>query len=342
MNGHDTVVLLDSGATVSSFDKAYAASVGLQASGSLPAPGGGGVETAGLIGGVEVQVANLTLRHLNTLALDFAPVAARIGHPLPFVLGNELFNQLTVDIDFARRRLAFHDPAGFTAPADATVVPLIRTRGNRSVPVSIEGAAPVQFDFDLGNGSPLLVFPAFYQAHKLLEGRRASQTLGGAVGGFHPEVAATLSQVEFAGIRFTQVPARFTADTLSDVNSNLTQGNIGLPILARFRLIIDYAHDRLYAAPQPEAASTAFAKDRLGLSWVKRDAALAVDFVSPGSPAQEAGFKAGDKIALINGKPSQAWTEPDLAALRYGTAATSLAFTMQDGAVRRVKLGDFF
>jgi hypothetical protein len=341
VNGQEVDVLLDSGATVSGIDKGFPAKIRLQSKGNFSAPGTGGVDTMGFVGGLEVQIGDLTLHGVNAAALDFAPVGDRIGHPMPFVLGDEIFNELAVDIDFAHHRLAFRDPASLELPAGATEVPLRRMFGNRSVPVSVEAAAPVEFEFDLGNGAPLEVYPAYYQAHGLPGARRTSQMMGGGVGGFRAETVASLRHFTFAGVDFSGVPASFTPDTLSGSNSNVVVGNIGLSVLDRFRLIIDYSHDRLYAAPYADAVTAPFARDRLGLALTKREADFAVEFVSPNSPAQAAGFKTGDVIAAIDGKPAQAWKDAGLSQLRY-TAEASLTFTMADGAVRRVQLADFY
>jgi hypothetical protein len=50
----------------------------------------------------------------------------------------------------------------------------------------------------------------------------------------------------------------------------------------------------------------------------------------------------GDKVTLIDGKPVQAWPETSFANLRYGASGTNLAFTMQGGGIRQVKLVDYF
>ena len=342
INGHDTIVLLDSGATVSAIDKSFATAIGLRAKGDFTAPGSGGIDTAGFVGGAEIQVGDLTLRDINVAAFDFAPVAKSIGHAIPFVLGDEVFNELAVDIDFAHHRIAFRDPANLTKPAGAATVPLKRVFGNRSVPVSIEGAAPVEFEFDLGNGAPLDIYPAYYKSHDLLEGRRTSQLFAGGIGGYLPETVMSLGHVAFAGIDFQRVPATLSPDTLSGSNSNVVVGDIGLSILARFRLIIDYSHDVLYAQPYEDATRAPFAKDRLGLSLVKEGLDLTVKFVSPGSPAQAAGFKTGDKITMIDQKPIRDWQASTLATLRYAATGRSLAFTMSDGTIRHVTLTDFF
>ena len=266
INGRDTILLLDSGASVSTMSSDYAKAIGIKPAGQLSAGGSGGVGTAGFASGVHVQISNLEVPNLTVASIDLSPVAKRIGHAIPFVLGDEVFNELVVDIDFAHHRIAFRKPDSLVVPKSAQVVPLHRLIGNRSVPVSIEGQPPIECEFDLGNGSPLDLYPAYYQAHGTLDNRRTSKVLAGAVGGFHPEDVANLGKVGFAGVTFSDVPTNFTTDVASAANSNRVLGNIGLPLLARFRLLIDYSHDRLFAVPLAGASMVSFRKDRLGLA----------------------------------------------------------------------------
>ncbi len=342
INGRATVVLLDSGATVSAVDKVFASGLGLFPKGGFTAPGTGGIETTGFVDGVDVKIGSLTLKRLNAATFDFQPIATRIGHAIPFVLGDEVFNELAVDIDFANHRLAFRDPAILDIPAGAVSVPLSRIFGNRSVPVGIEGAPPVPFEFDLGNGGPPDIYPAYYQAHPLLQAGRKSQVLGGGIGGYHPTAIVSLHKLDFAKVEFHDVPVTLASDTLSGSNSNVVVGNIGLSILSRFRLVIDYSHDRLYALPYAGAGTATFDKDRLGMSLKKAADGIEVEFVSPGSPAQIAGLKAGDKITAIDGKPAQTWAAASLAALRYRRAGDLLEITLDTGDRRKLVLADFF
>jgi len=341
INGHTVNVLLDSGATVTSIDQSFAKSIGLKSHGSFAGGGSGGMGSFGFINGVSIEIGNLTLHDINAGAFDFSAVGQQIGHPLPLVLGDEIFNDLAVDIDFQLHRIAFRDPENLALPPGAIEVPLIRVQ-DRTVPVSIEGGQAVPFEFDLGNGAPLLVFPAYYKSHGLLKGRPVSQSMGGGVGGFQAQDMATLHRVSFAGVEFKQVPTIFTPDILSGVNSNLVQGNIGLPILSRFRLIVEFSRDRLFAVPVKDTANAPFVRNRLGLAVNLKGAALEVMFVSPGSPAAAAGIKTGDRIKRIDQKPAVQWSQPALRTLSDRASGTSVMITLTDGSAKKVKLADFY
>jgi hypothetical protein len=342
INGHNTVVLLATGLPVSDIDKAFAASIGLQPKEDSKAQGASVDDATGSIRGLQIQIGNLTLRDTTASVVDFAPVAQHMGHPLPVLLGDDAFNELAVDIDFAHHRIAFSTPASQAKPDGGVELPLTRVEDIPLVSVSIEGAPPAQFELGLGNSGEALVYESYYESHKLLEGRRISKRLAAGTGGFISETVATLNRAEFAGLMFTNMPAAFIPASVAGTKSDVIAGDIGLPVLARFRLIIDYSHDRLYAVPYAGAAQAPFAKDRLGLSLSKENTGYAVGFVAPNSPAQAIGFKVGDKIALIDGKPAQAWSETSFANLRYGASGTDLVFTMTGGGIRQVKLADYF
>jgi hypothetical protein len=342
INGHETTVLLATGLPISDIDKSFAASIGLQPEVDSNGPASGDDKPAGLIHGIQIQIGDMTLQDTTASPVDFAPLAKHMGHPLPLLLGDDAFNELAVDIDFAHHRIAFSNPHNLVKPDGAVELPLTRVEDIPLVPFSIEGAPPAQFELGIGNSGELLIYQSYYESHKLLEGRRTSKRLAAGTGGFIPETVATLNRAEFAGLTFGSMPAAFIPSSVAGTKSDVIAGDLGLPLLARFRLILDYSHHRVYALHYADPTRAAFAKDRLGLSLDKADAGFVVGFVAPDSPAQAAGFRVGDKVTLINGKSADGWPGTSFADLRYDATGTNLAFTMQGGAVRNVKLADYF
>jgi hypothetical protein len=341
INGHDAEVLLATGLPIPDIDKTFATSLGLPIK-EAPPTGSSGKKPTESITSLQIQIGNLTLPNTGAAVIDFTSLAKRIGHPLPVLLGDAAFGTLVVDIDFARHRIAFRDPAAQTKPAGSVEVPLIRAENEHLVPVSIEGAPAAQFELGLGNSGEMLIYQSYYDAHKLLAGRTTSKRQAAGTGGFVIEDVACLHKAEFAGVTFSDMPAAFIPASVAGTASDVIAGDLGLPVLTRFRLIIDYPHDRLYAIPYADAARAPLAKDRLGLTLEKDESGFAVQFVAPNSPAQAAGFKAGEKIAKISGKPGAAFSQTQAADLRYGASGTSIVFTMQGGNVRRVRLQDYF
>jgi hypothetical protein len=329
VNGRDVMVLLYGGPT--SLDKSFAGSVGLS---QIPE----GNKDSARIGGVTVTVGRLTLSDLTAAEIDVPPHFAKItGQPVPLMLGEELFNRTVVDIDYAHARLAFREPANVSRPTRAVEVPVIELDGTRVVPLSINGAAPEQFELELGNVSgPLLVIPSYAQAHKLLEGHRTSQRLSGKF----VEPVVTLDHLSFAGVDFPKAPIALVPDAALPPAS--ITGGVGLPLLSHFHLIIDYPNNRLFAVPNPGVPKPPFIKDRVGLVAVREADKLRVTFIAPGSPAETAGFMKDEMIAALDGKSVAAESELNILTLRFANPGTRISFTMTDGQVRQIQATDFF
>ena len=119
---------------------------------------------------------------------------------------------------------------------------------------------------------------------------------------------------------------------------------MGLPLIERFDVVIDYPHNRIYATPHKDAGSAAYPKDRLGLvvRAQKEGAGFTVAFVSPGSPAADAGFKVGDKIASINGLTAEGMPFLEMVMLRFADAGKAFSFEMGEGDERKIVAADFF
>jgi hypothetical protein len=275
--------------------------------------------------------------------MDLSQIGEQSGHPMPFILGKEVFNELIIDIDFAHHRIAFRDPTAFSAPPGAVRIALGRHRDRRSIPVSVEGRAAVSFDFDLGNNGALIVYSAYRDQVDLLAGRRQSLGLSAGVGGLIKSKVATLKSISLAGIDIAAVPAEFPDAADNEVNSDRTAGNIGLAVFSRFRLLTDYPHDALWLIPNPEHLHDPFVKDRSGLAALPATDRLKVLMVAPGSPAERAGFKEGAEILAINGKPIDAgYSGSDLSQWAHQAPGTAVKLTLADGSTQQLILQDYF
>lgn len=327
--GHAGMALVYGGP--SGIDKGLAAAIGL-----VPK-----TDDANAVVPMEVHVGDVTIRS-TAAALTTAQAYAQsvLGAPVICELGEDVFDRLDVEIDFAHHRLAFRDPASVTIPVGATDVPLAERDGERVVPLSIDGAPPAYFELELGNViGPLLVTPAFAQAHGLFTGHVTSQRLSGRF----IETIVSVDHLGFAGLDFPHTPIAIVPE--SQLPPASITGGVGLPLLSKFHLIVDYPHDRLYAMPDSTAIAAPIPKDRIGMvlsRTANTNGAFSVAFVAPNSPAAAAGFVKGDAIASIDGKPFSAWPMAAILGFPMADPGTTHTFAMADGSVRRVTAADFF
>jgi hypothetical protein len=341
INGHSVQALLDSGAETTVLDSATAKLAGVQTVGQMQVQGSGGSAPSGLATGVTVSTGGETLSPLTVSVMDLDAIAKALHIPLQAILGQEAFQAFVVDIDFQRHRIAFRNPATFKPPNRALRLPLLPIDGNRVTKLSVEGRAPINVYLDLGNGSPLDLFPAYWQRERLLEGRRTSQLLNGGAGGQRPVQVAIVDTVSLGGITLHRVPTNFPPPGKTTASSQRVQGNLGLPILARFRVIVDFTHGELFLVPRVNAVTLPFDRDRTGLSTIRDSEALRVTYVAPGSPAEAAGLKAGDRITAIDGHAVTSGSSAD-ADWRLGPAGRHVELSLDDHRPVSIKLKDYY
>lgn len=341
VNGVPTDIMLDSGAGMSVIDKAYAQRIGLRSEGEMTVQGQVGAQQAGIATGVTIEAGGVRLNNAALLILDLSEVASRVGRPLPFILGRDVFQSSVVELDFQKRIIAFRNPASFSPPKGAVRLSLEKSHGGtRVIPASVNGLPQVNATLDLGNGGSLIVSQPYWTSQKLLENVRSSELIGGGVGGQKARKVATLRSVTIGGTTFRDIPASFNASPADLPPEGI---NIGIDLLSRFRLAVDYGHDVIYLTPVPIALTQPLRKERSGLRFELAGDRLRVISLSPGGPAARAGFKVGDEIIAVDGeKVSPAFYFGPHSDWDSGVAGTKVDLLGADGKHRELILRDYF
>ena len=338
VNGTETPMILDSGAGVTTIDRNFARQIGLKKGIPLTAQGVGGRTQGELVQDVTIEVGNLKLSGVSVAVLDLDPIEKAIGRPMPVILGHELFMNSVVGLDFDDRLLTLSPASGFSAPAGATEVRLKHEGTLHFLPISVDGHAPVEAALDLGNGGALSLSREYQDSVPDLAKLHYAVGLSGGVGGLHETKRVSMPSVEIAGFTFNDVPA-----DLGSVPEGPYKGraNAGIQLFKPFYLTLDLGHDRLWLKRTPKAP--VFTKDRAGMFVVLEDDHFNVLHVTPGSPAEKAGFKKGDKLTSIGGEQVGAGfyasKEANWSRLPAGT---KVAVTKADGQTVTLTLADYY
>jgi predicted aspartyl protease len=337
VNGRPAEAWLDSGASATVLDAAFARDLGVELQdGQVRAQG-----VAGRVPGVRMASANLQVGELSlsgrlVAVMDLAAITRVVQRPVQVILGRDIFDNAVVDIDFAGRQITFLPRQGFQPPPGQPL-PLSASAGLRSFPIVLAGA-PTAAILDLGNAGALLVDRQFADAGGLLAGRRVSTQLSVGADGPRESAILSLDGVQVGGVTFDAVPLTVTAGL-----SSRAPANVGLAILGRFHLTIDFAGDRLWMQPYPGAATGPFRKNRVGLSVTPIGDRLQVAHVAAGSPALAAGWQVGEMITAIDGAPiTPDYGASPLSRWTAGPAGKIVALTLADGTRRLIRLADYY
>lgn len=344
VNGYETQVLIDSGAGITVIDKAFFATLGLESTGHVRVMGVGGTAPASYVSKLRLKLGTFELREVTALVTDLSQIEAHVAHKIPVILGNALFENAVVEIDYPKGRLICHRPELFSYAGSGTRNELVdlgsRTRYLRC---QVEGLAPALFQVDTGSGNTLDLFAGYTKTNRLLVDRKPkSKKYGGGVGGFRTVVVATIASLVFCGHNLLAIPMSFPP-AIGAFARTSHAGNLGAGILSRFHLWFDYRHNLLYVEPGPEL-KLPFKRDRIGITTSVKKDKLLVEFVSPNSPAQRAGIKAGMQITAINAMrvadAKQAWAQ--LRSLSQSTIGSIVELRSKKAVRYRVQLADFY
>ena len=336
INGRPMLVMLDSGASSTVLDRHFASSLGLSPKGDLTGEGAGGSIQYSMIRGATVKLGDLSWNG-DAVAIDLSAVEQQVGHPVPIILGGEFFRDAVVDIDFKRRRIAFHNPSTYRAAPNAREHALTPTGENQAISVLVEGR-PAKLLFDLGNAGAVDLFPRFWEQSGFVGHRRTSTTFAGGVGGMSVQKVTMLRMIALGGATFRDLPSRLEdrASSLAARSGDL-DGNIGIGVLSRFHLVADFPHSRVLFEP-PVDVDTPFRVNHGGLTLQPGSTGAKVLYVSPKSPAAIAGINVGDVIVAVNGR-SAAGTDDTWQSAPIGR---TVRLRLADGREKTVTLARYF
>jgi hypothetical protein len=329
VNGHAAEAILDTGAARSSLDAAFAAQAGIATRGRFT-----GQMIQGRVPGahardVKVRLGDVVVEAKGAVAVDYGPLSRTFGRPVQVVLGRELFESFVVVVDVEHGEAEVLPREGFAPPANGRLIALRPARGRMAAPIAVEDQR-LWAMVDIGNDLPLIVSPS-PAARRLLQGRPVSTALIGGEGSSVVAEVATARRLEFGSYSLPAAPFQVAPRGLG------ADANLGLPVLRRFRLTLDFGGRRMWLEPGLNLAFP-FARDRTGLNGFIDGGTLRILYVARGGPAERAGFKAGDVVTAIDGENAAVAN----AALAGAPAGRTLDFTLADGSHRRLTLADYY
>jgi hypothetical protein len=335
INGHETPMMLDSGAAMSVIDKAYATKLGLPSGFKLQVRGASGSVPTEIVAGNNLSVGGLHLDKLSVFVMDLSDVSRAIGHPTPVILGRDAFTAGLVTVDFPRRTISFADRSTLSV-AGATRLALTDRGHGKAVSISVAGLPPVDADIDLGNGGTVLMSKDYWMHQPALAALPHARSQVGGVGGMKPAREATVTGIDIGGYRFDRVPVTMNEDPQSLPPSG---ANIGTGMFNQFVVTIDFPGNALYLKGPGEVRD--LPRERAGVRTEFDGDHLNVVYVSPDGPGAAAGLKVGDKVVQIDGQKvgSDYFARPDWAR---GPAGKTITLTLADGSSVKVTLADYY
>lgn len=287
------------------FDTATAQGLELDWIGTAKVNGGDGGDAipAQVAMNGRVTIGGLALERERVIAMTVRPTI--VDRRLDGVIGASVFKTWIVSIDPRDRTVQLVDPARFEPPAGSESLPLRVVRSLphvRAIVVTRDGAERhVELLLDTGKTGALALEPdderPWVMPPDAVQGLLSSSVSSDMHGAWARVATLKLGTLALPAV-IAEFPDRATRE--GDPGDG---GVLGLTVLRRFRTTIDYPGARLLLEPTAEFGAP-FEMNMAGLVLRDQDgSSLHALVVRPGTPAERAGIKAGDRIVSIDGVP---------------------------------------
>ncbi|MDE2182486.1 MAG: aspartyl protease family protein [Alphaproteobacteria bacterium] len=318
-----------------------AKALGVKYAGSQTAAGAGAATVESGVARVDsIAIGAATISNQPVSVMDFDTPGVE-GVACDGMVGYEFFARFVTRFDYGSRTITFIDRRYFDPKDAGTAVPMRLYHQFPEVDGTYGGVAG-RFGIDTGSRWALLLTGPYVTQNHLREtaAKGVVAATGWGVGG-------TTRGYVLRGARLTLgdvvVPSPLTAmstDTGGGFAAADFPNNVGGGVLKRFAVTLDYQHSVLYLKPLAGPVPDLDAFDRSGLWINEADGGFKIFEVTKGSPAEDAGLKAGDVIEAVDGRPVKDIALYDLRMrLRDDAPGTVVTFAIRRGAtVEPVKI----
>jgi hypothetical protein len=323
--------LIDTGADFNVMNSSRLADMRLTEFGRSTTSGGGGSAGLAFTRVDTLTVGSVTLLGQRAGSLDIASIERIYGMPMGGLLGKDFIDRFTMAVDYDRKVIDLYTPGHDAGVKHGIRVPFIIEEGHPHVRGSIvvddRPAIPTDWIIDSGAAETCNLTAPFVREHHLLERARRTpaprpSTVPGTENQFYTQatVRGRLRAISVGGVSVHEVPINLQQGTTGAYASPSFSGTIGQRLLSHFNTVYDYTGSAIYFAPNHATATPFPPRTTFGLT-VMSDGPDYTRFnvagVRKGSPADSVGFRKGDVIAALDGKPASGWR---LAAVRAALA----------------------
>jgi predicted aspartyl protease len=301
VEGKQDMWVIDTGAGMSVIDMAFAKELGLEVEGNLKGLGAGGTVDVGFAELPPFELEGISFDVQKVAVIDMAELVRRLGIEIAGILGFDFLSRFVTRIDYAAELISFYDPETFTYAGDGVTIDAHIDEGVFKTVATLDGDLSGTWLFDIG-ASSIHLEPAYAlrQGYADMDG---VLRMGHGAGNEYQVKGVRAQRFELGGFTLDRPLLSFRSGITDDTITSDKLGILGNSIFRNFVIHVDYARERVilekgkrFNQPWPE--------DRSGLNvaWTPDHGAVEVLYISPGTPAERAGFEKGDVVISVDGE----------------------------------------
>ena len=290
---------------------------------------------------VDIEIDGLVPQRRDILVLEenYFHLDEITGTPIHGIIGGSFFKNVVVQIDYHKQKLRLYSPPTFKTPPRSYRQIDVELASNKpyvnaTLTLGDNTQLPVKLLVDTGAGLPLLLHTNTHAKLELpdhiIRGR-----LGMGLGGYVEGSIGRVSSLQLEDLTFEQVLTSFQdiSEGIRIDSSRMRNGLLGNQILSRFDVYLDYTQRKLYLRPVFRYKRK-FKIDKSGLiifALGKNLKDFVVQDIIEGSPAEEAGIRAGDVIRRLQGLPANVLSLDHITSVLQKKAGKRIKLVIERG-----------
>ncbi|WP_288142427.1 aspartyl protease family protein [Mesorhizobium sp.] len=340
VDGKVLPALLDTGTSVTVLDETIARSFGMEVRRYGKLVGNDGRKIALSEASLESTAIGGWKQEKGMIGVaDLSEFRAAADNAFSLIIGSDFLAHVALQVDWDGHRVRLL-PSG-TRALEGTSVPL-RLESPFNVLVTTLSINGRQFDrvlVDTGDNGGGVVQTSLLPQLSMPADRLTDVSQFGLAGPYVADYFRA-DEIEFGNVRVAKVPIQ-AMPTVSRGTLEY-EAQVGMGLLSRLNFLLDPQAGEIVLAPR-SAPAPPLDVSTSGVQGIYRSDGLSIFHVMRGSPAEEAGLRAGDLICMVDGaKVDASWESGEQRRWSVAEPGRRVNLRLCDGRSKTFTLADFY
>lgn len=246
-----------------------------------------------------LKLSGLEIDSLRFHIGNYEVLTSFYGERIHGIIGYSVLSRYIVKIDFDSTIISFYSQGEYNYPRNGYMLkPHILHVPEQEATIKDGKEISARFLYDLGAGVSVMLSNDFVNKNLPMGKRKLSSKMAQGVGGKVDMKLTVLKRFKLGNYSFYKVPTYLFEDVYHLTSYRKLGGIIGIDLLRRFNIILNYSQEEFYITPNSHFRDK-FDYSYSGMELCHKQGHVFICDIVPQSPADNAGLKTEDIVISI-------------------------------------------